>query len=100
MKAQVSDATKTKKIIDFLCSESGSHDYTINRREAKALGLQVEKASEDLYTLLKEWMGETSAELELSTPFDGNALLGANQTATYKCTRCLLRAQLRLAACS
>jgi hypothetical protein len=35
LKTQVKDAAKTKRIIDFLCSESGSHDYTINRQEAK-----------------------------------------------------------------
>ena len=32
---QVTDPEKMKKIIDFLCSESGSHDYTINRREVQ-----------------------------------------------------------------
>jgi hypothetical protein len=32
------------KVISFLCSESGSHDYTIYRKEAKdELGLNVEK---------------------------------------------------------
>lgn len=42
IKNQVNDAEKTKKIIAFLCSESGSHDYTINRREAKnELGLNI-----------------------------------------------------------
>jgi Serine dehydrogenase proteinase len=90
LKSQVKDATKTKKIIDFLCSESGSHDYTINRREAKQLGLNVEKPSQEVYELLKSWMQKVREELELSVPFDANAILGTNQDAKYSCVRCLL----------
>jgi len=90
LKSQVKDASKSKKIIDFLCSESGSHDYTINRREAKALGLEVETPSEGFYSLLRDWLGTVRAELELSVPFDTNALLGVNPTATYRCVRCLI----------
>lgn len=51
---QVTDSTKIKQIIDFLCSDSGSHDYTINRREAKnTLGLNIIKPDEELYKLIK-----------------------------------------------
>jgi hypothetical protein len=90
LKSQVKDATKTKKIIDFLCSESGSHDYTINRREAKQLGLNVEVPSEKLYQLLRLWMQKTREELELTVPFDPNAMLGAQPNTRYSCVRCLL----------
>lgn len=87
---QVKDAVKRKKIIDFLCSESGSHDYTINRREAKALGLNVEKPSDKLYALLKDWVQHVRKDLELAVPFDTNAILGVNSSAAYSCVRCLL----------
>jgi Serine dehydrogenase proteinase len=40
---QVKDPRKVKQIIDFLCADSGSHDYTMNRREAHELGLRIEK---------------------------------------------------------
>lgn len=90
LKGQVKDAQKMKKIIDFLCSESGSHDYTINRREAKVLGLSVENPSSELYALLKEWLKSVSKELELAVPFEANAILGSNTSANYSCTRCLL----------
>lgn len=90
LKGQVKAPEKVTKIIDFLCSESGSHDYTINRREAKALGLNVEKPTDELYALIKNLMSNARAEMQLSTPFDPNALLGANQTAAYSCTRCVL----------
>src|SRR5579883_2031384 len=49
LKNQVKNEASRKKIIDFLCSESGSHDYTIDRREAKQMGLQVEHPSQALY---------------------------------------------------
>jgi len=90
LKWQVKDATKTKKIIDFLCSESGSHDYTINRREAKQLGLNIEKPTQAVYELLRKWLQCVRSELELQSPFDQNAILGASQTANYRCVRCLL----------
>jgi Serine dehydrogenase proteinase len=90
LKSQVKDGAKTKKIIDFLCSESGSHDYTINRREARELGLNVQTPSDQLYALLKAWMLTVRQELELVIPFNGNAILGQNQNAIYKCVRCLI----------
>ena len=47
---QVADETKLEPILDFLCGGSGSHDYTINRREAKEdLGLKIEKPDDELY---------------------------------------------------
>jgi ClpP class serine protease len=90
LKSQVRDTAKTKKIIDFLTSESGSHDYTINRREAKTLGLNVETPSQGLYDLLKAWMQTVRQELELSIPFDPNSILGTNPTVSYQCVRCLI----------
>jgi hypothetical protein len=90
LKSQVKEPAKVKKIIEFLCSESGSHDYTINRREAKQLGLNVENPTESFYQVLKSLMQTIRDELELSTPFDQNAILGANQTIQYRCVRCLL----------
>lgn len=90
LKVQVKDDAAARKIIDFLCSESGSHDYTINRREAKALGLSVEVPSSELYALLKDWMKTVRDELELAVPYDANSILGANPSATYACVRCLL----------
>ncbi len=56
------------KIIDFLCSESGSHDYTINRREAEALGLKMEKCTASLYETVKRISASYTHELELRNP--------------------------------
>ena len=65
---------KISGIINFLCSESGSHDYTINRREASELGLNIEKCSENLYGILRNLHASYSTELELRTPFDITSL--------------------------
>lgn len=68
---QVSDDEKIKKIVAFLCSESGSHDYTINRREAKNnLGLNVIKPDEEQYRVIKEIYNDIYNELQLNRSFN------------------------------
>ena len=69
------DDDKAKQIIDFLCAESGSHDYTINRREAVELGLTIEKPDADLYALIKAVHQSYAQELQLLEPYDPTALL-------------------------
>ncbi len=45
-----------RRIVQFLVSESGSHDYTINRREARdQLGLKIEKPDDTLYSKIKKY---------------------------------------------
>lgn len=88
---QVTDENKINKVIDFLCSDSGSHDYTINRREARdVLGLKVEKPDDNLYKLIKKIFDDISKEMELTTPYAPMAMLGANPTAPYSFTRSLV----------
>jgi predicted transcriptional regulator len=83
LKRQVSNGEKMKEIIDFLCAESGSHDYTINRREAIELGLNVEKPSDSLYSLLRRLHLSYVDEFKLLDPYDPYSLLGANATVNY-----------------
>jgi hypothetical protein len=91
LSGHITDGAKRKKIIDFLCSESGSHDYTIHRREAKQeLGLNVEKPDDALYALIKGIYDDIERELQLTTRFDQSILLGPAPTATYSLTRGLL----------
>ena len=66
---QVQDEGKVDKIIDFLCADSGSHDYTINRREAADLGLNVDKPSEELYQLLRAVHVDYVDELQMRVPY-------------------------------
>lgn len=82
---------KINNIISALCSESGSHDYTINRKEAlEELKLPVEIPDNGLYKLIKNIYIDVSSELELDNPFDPGIILGTNSTANYKCTRAIV----------
>lgn len=81
------DKDKVKAIVDFLCSESGSHDYTINRREARSLGLDIEKPSEVFYRLLKDLHDNYSTEMKLRVPYDLSSLVTPGQTAQYMFSR-------------
>lgn len=80
MKWQKLTNDKEEAIIKFLCSESGSHDYSIRRKEAiEDLGLPVEKPTDELYSVIKSVYDDISKELELDAIFDPNITLGSNQ---------------------
>lgn len=79
-----------KSIVSFLCSDSGSHDYTISRTEAKKMGLQVESPTQETYNELKNWFKDTSAELELSNPYSPLQILGNSNNSPYLFKRCLI----------
>jgi len=87
---QVADSEKMRDIIAFLCSDSGSHDYTINRREAKnTLGLNIEKPDDEMYQIIKSIYDDISNELGLNTPFDQVAISQRNNGA-YNVKRALI----------
>ena len=79
-----------KKIINFLTSEAGSHDYTINRREAKELGLNINIPNEEEYENIKSIYDDISLELQLNTPFDPFSILLSNNKAEYNIHRILI----------
>lgn len=85
------DAQNIPKVISFLCSESGSHDYTIFRKEAKEeLGLNVEKPDDELYGLIKAVYQDIETELELRNPFNANVLLATKNPYHYSLRRALI----------
>lgn len=87
---QMTDKKKVCSIISFLCSESGSHDYTIHRREARELGLNIEKPDDTLYALIKGIYDDVEAELGLGTTFDPKIYLGSQPAREYCFKRALL----------
>jgi len=88
---QMNDAEKIEKIIAFLCSDSGSHDYTIHRTEAKnELGLNIEKPNDEFYVIIKSIFDDIKKELELNQPFTPNLLIGQDNTAHYVSRRALI----------
>jgi hypothetical protein len=91
IKSQVTDEATIEKVISFLCSESGSHDYTIHRREARnGLGLNIEKPDDKLYALVKRIYDDIVQELCLDTKFDIGNVLGGQPQATYAARRALV----------
>lgn len=87
---QVTDETQIGNIIAFLCSESGSHDYTINRREAMNLGLNVEKPSQELYDLINALYMSIRDELELRKTLSPDSYMGKENSKTYSIKRTLV----------
>ena len=82
MKWQNLGEEKEDIIIKFLCSESGSHDYSIRRKEAtESLGLPIEKPSMALYTIIKGIFDDISKELELENSYNPAIIL--NGAANY-----------------
>ncbi|MDK2761541.1 MAG: hypothetical protein KYX64_09310 [Sphingopyxis sp.] len=78
------------RIVSFLCSESGSHDHTINRREARGLGLAIENPSTELYDILRALQQDIVESLSLRTPFNPDTLLAGQQQANYVAPRALI----------
>lgn len=84
------DQEKVKEIINFLCADSGSHDYTINRREAEELGLPIVKPDAELYEIIKMVHKDYVAEMELLAPFNPMSAVLPNQTTDYSFVRGLI----------
>jgi hypothetical protein len=90
IKQQVKDAKKIKAVIDFLCADSGSHDYTINRREAMEHGLNIEKPSDPFYRILRDIHLSYAEQLKLLQPYSQQVVIGTNPSATYSEVRGLI----------
>lgn len=84
------DKEKVEAIVNFLCSDSGSHDYTINRREALELGLPIEKPSDDLYSTIRQIHASYAAEMKLLQPFTPAVELGTADRRNYQVIRGLI----------
>ncbi len=86
LKVHMTDTNQIENIISFLCKESGSHDYTINRREAKdRLHLPVENPDIQLYNnVIKKIYADLKQELELDKPFNAEVFLGENEARQYR----------------
>lgn len=74
---QVTTPDRVKAIIDFLCANSGSHDYTINRREANELGLTVEKPSAQFYEIIRNIYNSLVQQLKLLERFSPDTIVAA-----------------------
>lgn len=88
MKWQHLEEENENTIIKFLCSESGSHDYSIRRKEAsESLGLPVVKPSMEEYKIIKAIYDDISKELELDVPFNPAIMLNESNRVEYSFRR-------------
>jgi hypothetical protein len=85
------DGAEIDKIVNFLCTDSGSHDYTINLVDARGLGLNIEEADEPNREIINSIFSTIEEDLELDIPFDPIRLLGSNDTADYCNRRALIQ---------
>jgi hypothetical protein len=93
------DKEKIDGIVSFLCSESGSHDYTIHRREARDLGLNIEKPNDEFYAEIKSLYDDFSSELKLTERWDPIRELKANDHVSYGNKRCILESTVDKSYC-
>lgn len=87
---QVKDTKTAEDIVTFLCSGAASHDYTIDRVEAKALGLNIEKPSQSFYELLKELMTEIRVQLDANRPFSLDHYVNDKDNNMYSVKRLMI----------
>ncbi len=86
----IDDPEKRRRIISFLCSESGSHDYTIYPDEAKELGLMIEHPSKPLYNSIRKLYNDIVDELKLTSPFNPIIELAGKQQGEYLHKRAII----------
>jgi len=88
---QIQDDAKVQKILEFLISESGSHDYTIYRQEARdELGLNVVRPNDEEYARIKAIYTDFAEELQLSEPWSPEVALAGQTQVTYEIRRALV----------
>ncbi len=81
---------KVEETVNFLTADSGSHDYTINRKEAKNLGLPVEKPTDQEYDIIHSIYNNIREELQLNEPYNPNVMFGSSNETTYSLTQALI----------
>lgn len=91
LRQHITGDEKIAEIISFLCSESGSHDYTINRREAKNnLHLPVFKPTADEYSIISDIYNDIRREMDVDNPFAPTILIGDKANVDYSFPRVIL----------
>lgn len=84
----MTDQAQKDAILNFLCSDSGSHDYTINGIEAlNELNLPVEAPVPHFYRVIKELDDSFANQLKLREPLDLQLELGDARSLNYEFRR-------------
>jgi hypothetical protein len=80
--AHEKDQAKIRKIVDTITKELPSHQYLINRREAKELGLKVSEPAGQLDDLVWNLYREYETQLQLNIPYNPETILGTTDSVT------------------
>lgn len=85
------DQAKRNAILDFLCSDSGSHDYTINGIEARnELNLPVEEPETRFYRVIKTLYDSFATQLRLREPYGPEREIGDADRSEYEHHRAVI----------
>jgi len=91
LQLHMTDDEAIRRIVAVLCNEAGSHDYTVNRREAEHdLRLPIAKPDDELYGVIRAIYDDIRVELSLNQRFEPAFVVGANPTARYECPRAIV----------
>ena len=80
--------SRINKIANFLCVDSGSHDYPIMRAEGIELGLPIIKPSFELNKYIETLHNMIVDDMQLRSNF--NDILGNDVTSKYTITRVII----------
>jgi len=80
-------AWRNKKIVDALTKKLFSHDYTISRREARRLGLNVAEPDAKTASAIMLLYREYEKDLQLLQPYNPDLELGQQATKTVSLER-------------
>lgn len=78
-------------IVDFLCKDSGSHDYTINLEDAKKMGLNVEEAKDEDREIINAIFANIAKDLQLNVPFNPKELLNGQESVDFLVKRAVIQ---------
>jgi len=87
------DANAVTRIVEKLTKELPSHQYLIGRREARDIGLPIVEPSPELERLLWDLQKEYATWLELTTPYNPEAILGDTQSTVKTLVRAVIESR-------
>lgn len=84
------EAGKIEKLVDILTTELPSHQYVIGRKEAEELGLRIVEPQAPLDDLIWNLYKDYEQQLQLTTPYNPEAILGASGSITATFDRAVI----------
>lgn len=93
LKRHMVDDARIDRIVSALSRELLSHDYVINRAEAKDIGLPIEEPSDEIAGLMWSLYTDLAAEMKLAQAWNPEAELGEQQQVKKVNVRAVIESQ-------